>query len=125
MAVYNRFLSKCEVFQSSFAEDPALARVATLLVHPLRTPVVGLPYRHAAHPFQRFAAEELELSDSVDRLATDLNACLAQEGLAPLHESFFGVDGVYRDRVIALLRWFWLYADATTGLGEFDENEWN
>lgn len=124
MAVYNKFLSKCDAFRSSFSTDQTLERVATLVLDPLLTQS-PLPWNHAAHPFERFAAEELHIIDGVTRLGTDVKNCLLQEGFAHLEADFFDADGVYRDRVTALMRWFWLYADATTGLGEFDANEWD
>ena len=123
MSVYNTFLSKCEAFRSSFDGDQSLARVASLVLDPLLSQS-SLPWSHAAHPFERFAAEELHIIDGVTRLGVDVKNCLLQEGFAHLEADFFAPEGVYRDRVEALMRWFWLYADAMTGLGEFDANEW-
>jgi hypothetical protein len=124
MSVYNLFLSKCEQFRSSFSGDPDLHRVASLLLDPLLTQTT-LPYHHETHPFQRFAAEELDPSDAIERWETGIEVCLVQEGLAHLGESFFGEEGAFTSRVSELMRCFWLYADATTGLGDFDPNEWD
>ncbi len=125
MSVYNKFLSKCEIFRSSFAGDQTLERVAHLVLDPLlRVQHTSLPFHHAAHPFERFAAEELHIIDGVTRLSTDIKPCLLQEGFAHLETDFFAAEGLYRDRVEALMRWFWLYADAMTGLGDFDVNDW-
>jgi len=82
-------------------------------------------YTDEAHPFERYASEDLEVSDGIACLADDLNASIVQEGLEDLRLSFFGKGGFNRPDVEWLFEWFWKYADAVTGLGEFDEAEWD
>jgi hypothetical protein len=127
MAAYNQFVTKCNRFVASFVEEdfpsPAYVRFATLVTHCfLNRP--ELPYAHPLHPFQRYGAEELDTDDAIAQLAEDLEMSLVQEGLGDKRLTFFGKHGLNRPNVEWLLEWFLKYADATTGLGDFDEAEW-
>jgi len=84
-----------------------------------------VPYSDLSHPFERYGSEDLEMADCVDQLRADLEASLVQEGLGDLCLTFFAEQGLNRPDVEWILNWFWKYADGTTGLGEFDEAEWD
>jgi len=127
MSVYNQFFSKCQRFLTSFvdaeAPSPTYERFTQLLVqHLLCNP--DLPYEHPLHPFHRYAAEELDIDDSIANLAADMEGSLVQEDLGHLRLTFFAKQGFCRPDVEWLVEWFTKYADASTGLGEFNEAEW-
>lgn len=127
MSVYNHFFSKCQRFLTSFVEpeapSPPYERFTQLLVqHLLCNP--DLPYEDPLHPFRRYAAEELEIDDAIANLAADMEGSLVQEDLGHLRLTFFAKQGFCRSDVEWLVEWFTKYADATTGLGEFNEAEW-
>jgi hypothetical protein len=128
MAVFNKFYSKCQKFLSSFVEEeypaPRYERMANLIVQQLlANPAV--PYSHLSHPFERYASEDLTVAECVDQLREDLEASFVQEDLEDLRLTFFAEEGLNRPDVEWIVEWFWKYADGTTGLGEFDEEEWD
>lgn len=128
MALFNKFFSKCGKFLSSFVEEeypsPRYERMAQLIVQQLlANPQV--PYSHLSHPFERYASEDLSVAECVDQLREDLEASLVQEDLGDLRMTFFAEAGLNRPDVEWIVEWFWKYADGTTGLGDFDEAEWD
>jgi hypothetical protein len=127
MSPYNEFFSKCGKFLSSFVDQdypsPRYERFTQILVqHLLALP--DIQYHDPLHPFHRYAAEDLSMSDSIEHLAADMEPSLLQEDLGDLRLAFFAEQGLNRPDVEWLLEYFQLYADATTGLGEFDEADW-
>jgi len=127
MSAFNQFFSKCQRFLESFVEEedpsPTYERFSALIVERfLHNPDVS--YSHRMHPFQRYAAEELDEDDSIANLAADMEGSLVQENLGHLRLAFFAKQGINRGDLEWLLSWFIKYADATTGLSDYDESEW-
>jgi hypothetical protein len=127
MSAFNQFFSKCQRFLESFVEEeypsPTYERFSALVVERfLHNPDVS--YSHRMHPFHRYAAEELDEDDSIANLAADLEGSLVQENLGHLRLAFFAKQGINRGDLEWLLSWFIKYADATTGLSDYDESEW-
>jgi hypothetical protein len=127
MSAFNQFFSKCQRFLESFVEEeypsPTYERFSALIVERfLHSPDVS--YSHRMHPFHRYAAEDLDEDDSIANLAADLEGSLVQENLGHLRLAFFAKQGINRGDLEWLLSWFIKYADATTGLSDYDESEW-
>ena len=127
MPAFNQFLSKCERFLQSFVDEedpsPAYERFSSIVVQRLLyNPSV--PYNHSSHPFQRYGAEELSTDDAIANLAADMEAAVLQEGVGYIRLSFFAKQGFCRPDLEWLLTWFLKYADANTGVGEYDAAEW-
>jgi hypothetical protein len=127
MSAFNQFFSKCQRFLESFVEEeypsPTYERFSALIVERfLHNPDVS--YSHRQHPFHRYAAEELDEDDSIANLAADMEGSLVQENLGHLRLAFFAKQGINRGDLEWLLSWFIKYADATTGLSDYDESEW-
>jgi len=127
MSAFNHFFSKCQRFLTSFVDDeapsPTYERFTQLLVQRLLCNP-DLPYEDPLHPFRRYAAEDLEIDDAIANLAADMEGSLVQEDLGHLRLTFFAKQGFCRPDVEWMVEWFTKYADAVTGLGEFNEAEW-